>query len=45
MWEPGTTRSAEEAAVVFEALRLRLVGVAYGLLGTLAAAKDAVQEA
>ncbi|HYX94655.1 MAG TPA: RNA polymerase sigma factor SigJ [Geodermatophilus sp.] len=45
MEEPGTSRSAEEAAVVFEQLRPRLVGVAYGLLGTLAEAEDAVQEA
>ncbi|MGY1763385.1 RNA polymerase sigma factor SigJ [Geodermatophilus sp. SYSU D00779] len=45
MWEPGTTRSAEEAAAVFEELRPRLLGVAYGLLGTLAEAEDAVQEA
>ena len=31
--------------MVFEQLRPRLVGVAYGLLGTLAEAEDAVQEA
>lgn len=36
---------AEEAAAVFEELRPRLVGVAYGLLGTIAEAEDAVQEA
>jgi RNA polymerase sigma-70 factor (ECF subfamily) len=45
MRDPGTTRSVEEAAAVFEELRPRLVGVAYGLLGTLAEAEDAVQEA
>jgi RNA polymerase sigma-70 factor, ECF subfamily len=45
MRDPGTTRSVEEAAAVFEELRPRLVRVAYGLLGTLAEAEDAVQEA
>jgi RNA polymerase sigma-70 factor, ECF subfamily len=34
-----------QAAAVFEELRPRLVGVAYGLLGTLAEAEDVVQEA
>lgn len=34
-----------EAAAEFEELRPRLVGVAYGLLGTVAEAEDAVQEA
>lgn len=38
-------RHAEEAAAEFEELRPRLIGVAYGLLGTLAEAEDAVQEA
>ncbi|MGH8987098.1 MAG: RNA polymerase sigma factor SigJ [Acidimicrobiales bacterium] len=42
---PDPIPSAEEAAVVFEQLRPRLVGVAYGLLGTVADAEDAVQEA
>jgi RNA polymerase sigma-70 factor, ECF subfamily len=37
--------SAESTAAVFEELRPRLVGVAYGLLGTLTDAEDAVQEA
>jgi RNA polymerase sigma-70 factor (ECF subfamily) len=36
---------AEDAAAVFEEVRPRLVGVAYGLLGTLTDAEDAVQEA
>jgi RNA polymerase sigma-70 factor, ECF subfamily len=40
-----TTWSAEDAAERFEELRPRLVGVAYGLLGTLPEAEDAVQEA
>ena len=38
-------RSAEDAAAVFEELRPRLVGVAYSLIGSLAEAEDAVQEA
>jgi RNA polymerase sigma-70 factor, ECF subfamily len=38
-------RTAEDAAGVFDELRPRLVGVAYGLLGSLAEAEDAVQEA
>ena len=45
MSDPGTTRSAEQAAAVFEELRPRLIGVAYGLLGSLAEAEDVVQEA
>jgi RNA polymerase sigma-70 factor (ECF subfamily) len=45
MEEPDTTRSAEDAAAVFEQLRPRLIGVAYGLLGSLVEAEDAVQEA
>ena len=45
MDEPVTAHSAEEAAAVFEQLRPRLIGVAYGLLGSLAEAEDAVQEA
>jgi RNA polymerase sigma-70 factor, ECF subfamily len=45
MRDSDKTRSAEEAAVEFEELRPRLIGVAYGLLGTLAEAEDAVQEA
>ena len=45
MRDPDSTPAVEEAAVVFEQLRPRLVGVAYGLLGTLAEAEDAVQEA
>ncbi|HLU29998.1 MAG TPA: RNA polymerase sigma factor SigJ [Glycomyces sp.] len=45
MNEPHASRAADEAAAAFEALRPRLVGVAYGLLGTLAEAEDAVQEA
>ena len=36
---------ADDAAAVFEALRPRLVGVAYGLLGTVTDAEDAVQDA
>ncbi len=44
MTDPQTTRFAEVAAE-FEELRPRLIGVAYGLLGTLAEAEDAVQEA
>lgn len=36
---------AAELAAEFEELRPRLVGVAYGLLGTLGEAEDAVQEA
>jgi RNA polymerase sigma-70 factor, ECF subfamily len=43
--EQRTGRSLEDAAAVFEELRPRLVGVAYGLLGSLAEAEDAVQEA
>jgi RNA polymerase sigma-70 factor (ECF subfamily) len=39
------TRSAEDVAAAFEELRPRLVGVAYGLLGSLSEAEDAVQEA
>lgn len=42
---PNPRRIAEEAATVFEELRPRLIGVAYGLLGTVAEAEDAVQEA
>ncbi|WP_460539704.1 RNA polymerase sigma factor SigJ [Glycomyces halotolerans] len=45
MNEPNVGSEAEAAAAVFEELRPRLVGVAYGLLGTLAEAEDAVQEA
>jgi RNA polymerase sigma-70 factor (ECF subfamily) len=45
MNEPEAPRLAEDAAAVFEELRPRLVGVAYGLLGTLADAEDAVQDA
>jgi RNA polymerase sigma-70 factor (ECF subfamily) len=37
--------AAAAAVVAFEELRPRLVGVAYGLLGTLVEAEDAVQEA
>jgi RNA polymerase sigma-70 factor (ECF subfamily) len=44
MNEPNAHRAAE-AAAVFEELRPRLVGVAYGLLGSLAEAEDAVQDA
>jgi RNA polymerase sigma-70 factor (ECF subfamily) len=39
-----TEQAADEAAPAFEELRLRLVGVASGLLGTLADAEDAVQD-
>ncbi|MFD0502155.1 RNA polymerase sigma factor SigJ [Streptomyces chiangmaiensis] len=42
MNEPSATA---EAARIFEELRPRLIGVAYGLLGTLAEAEDVVQEA
>ncbi|WP_211234750.1 RNA polymerase sigma factor SigJ [Glycomyces arizonensis] len=56
MNEPNAHRLAEESvpsaklasrqlARLFEALRPRLIGVAYGLLGTVAEAEDAVQEA
>ncbi|THV30309.1 sigma-70 family RNA polymerase sigma factor [Glycomyces paridis] len=38
-------RTPAEAAAHFERLRPRLVGVAYGLLGTLPEAEDAVQDA
>ncbi|MFD0559115.1 RNA polymerase sigma-70 factor (ECF subfamily) [Stackebrandtia endophytica] len=38
-------RSTDEAAVAFEALRPRLLGVAYGLLSSVAEAEDVVQEA
>lgn len=41
----NTPPTADEVAAVFEELRPRLVGVAYGLLGTVAEAEDAVQEA
>jgi RNA polymerase sigma-70 factor (ECF subfamily) len=37
--------SSEDLAVAFEALRPRLVAVAYGLLGSVEEAEDAVQEA
>jgi RNA polymerase sigma-70 factor, ECF subfamily len=40
-----TTRSAADAAAEFEELRPRLIGVAYSLIGSLAEAEDAVQEA
>ncbi|MEU6857628.1 sigma-70 family RNA polymerase sigma factor [Glycomyces sp. NPDC046736] len=43
--QPTRARTAAEAAAVFEGLRPRLVGVAYGLLGTLPEAEDAVQDA
>src|SRR4051794_32884052 len=43
--DPTDARSAEDAAAAFETLRPRLIGVGYGLLGTLAEAEDAVQEA
>jgi RNA polymerase sigma-70 factor, ECF subfamily len=39
------TRSPEGAAAEFEELRPRLIGVAYAILGTVAEAEDAVQEA
>ena len=45
MDDPPTSLTAEDAAAAFEELRPRLVGVAYGLLGSLAEAEDAVQEA
>jgi RNA polymerase sigma-70 factor, ECF subfamily len=45
MNDPETSPLAEAAVAEFEELRPRLVGVAYGLLGTLAEAEDAVQEA
>lgn len=45
MTHSQTPRSAEDAAAVFAELRPRLVGVAYGLLGTVAEAEDAAQEA
>jgi RNA polymerase sigma-70 factor, ECF subfamily len=45
MNDQESTRLAEEAAAEFEELRPRLIGVAYGLLGTIAEAEDAVQEA
>jgi len=43
--DPTDARSAEDAAAAFETLRPRLIGVAYGLLGSLVEAEDAVQEA
>lgn len=42
---PLDMNRAETAASEFEELRPRLVGVAYGLLGTVAEAEDAVQDA
>lgn len=45
MNDPNAGPMAEDIAEAFQALRPRLVGVAYGLLGTLAEAEDAVQEA
>ncbi len=45
MSDTDTTRAAEETAAVLEELRPRLIGVAYGLLGSLAEAEDVVQEA
>jgi RNA polymerase sigma-70 factor (ECF subfamily) len=45
MDDARTILTAEEAAAAFEELRPRLVGVAYGLLGSLAEAEDVVQEA
>jgi RNA polymerase sigma-70 factor, ECF subfamily len=45
MTDPDTNRITEEAAAEFQELRPRLIGVAYGLLGTVAEAEDAVQEA
>jgi RNA polymerase sigma-70 factor (ECF subfamily) len=45
MDDPLATRSAEDAAAVFEELRPRLIGVAYSLIGSLAEAEDAVQDA
>ncbi|THV41462.1 sigma-70 family RNA polymerase sigma factor [Glycomyces buryatensis] len=43
--ESRTALTAEAAAAEFESLRPRLLGVAYGLVGTLPEAEDAVQEA
>jgi RNA polymerase sigma-70 factor (ECF subfamily) len=43
--EERTGRSPEDVAAVFEELRARLLGVASGLLGSLAEAEDVVQEA
>jgi RNA polymerase sigma-70 factor (ECF subfamily) len=45
MNDAESLRFAEKAAADFEELRPRLIGVAYGLLGTLGEAEDAVQEA
>jgi aminoglycoside phosphotransferase (APT) family kinase protein len=42
---PEMTRFPEEAVAEFEELQPRLVGVAYALLGSVAEAEDAVQEA
>lgn len=42
---PATDARASEAVTTFEELRPRLVGIAYGLLGSVAEAEDAVQEA
>ncbi|MFB9962507.1 RNA polymerase sigma factor SigJ [Sinosporangium siamense] len=41
----GDVAAAEALAAEFEAIRPRLVGVAYGLLGSLGEAEDVVQEA
>ncbi|QBI19604.1 sigma-70 family RNA polymerase sigma factor [Egibacter rhizosphaerae] len=45
MSQPATPDPSDEVAAAFERLRPRLIGVAYGLLGTLGEAEDAVQEA
>jgi hypothetical protein len=45
MNEPRAAGTVDQAAVVFEELRPRLVGVAYGLLGTITEPEDVVQEA
>lgn len=45
MTHPAAAARATEAAGTFEELRPRLVGIAYGMLGSVAEAEDAVQEA
>lgn len=45
MNEPNAHRTADQAAETFQGLRSRLVGVAYGLLGSVSEAEDVIQEA
>ncbi|MER5419436.1 sigma-70 family RNA polymerase sigma factor [Streptosporangium roseum] len=45
MSRPSCVNSGEDLATEFDAIRPRLVGVAYGLLGSLDEAEDVVQDA